>query len=434
MTTTAQENLNLENNNRTKKSVKQLFYITIAWLILIIYSIYEVVFVHKFFIHTFFRSTISDVPPPIILKIGYWNKLQFKIILMARYFLKDQFWGQSWLKRVHHRILENLKHQDIDQSQLKMPIPSVIAQDVSSDIFWESYVRTNTPVIIKQGAKDSFACNNWTMEMFQERFGKLKVDIVNQSQDEHKPDVSTFDNVINSRGSGEKLYISFCADIFFNNPELIEELGCLEFKQHMGGNTVIFGGAQLFLATSKGTGTHSHCADGNNLFFQIHGEKKWTFVHPDYLWLMYPMLDKSFLFCASFLKNDYQEDYLTQYAPLQNYCPRYEAVVEPGDVLLIPAWQWHGVDNLTDETIAVATRWSMVKQKRANTFFDFIQLFSPKIWKVKSSLLIKDTNEASLALGERTDDVVQSKDDFVNLGNENKTVPLEFHNWPDEYR
>nr|DAB41912.1 TPA_exp: ArzJ - aKG/Fe(II) halogenase [Fischerella sp. PCC 9339] len=434
MTTTLIQDGKSQSNGATKKSNLSWFRALIAIVVLAIYGIYEVVFVHKFFLHTFFRSSISNVPPPIALKIGYWNKLQFKAILLIRYFLKDQFWGQQWLKRVHRSILENLNKQDIDFSKLKMPIPTVELEQISAQEFWKTYVRTNTPVIIKGGAKHTFAYQNWTLEMFRERFGDFKVNIVNQSKNEHKPDVSTFKDVIDSRGSEEKLYIAFCADIFSAHPELLDELNCLDFRKHMGGNSALFGGAQLFLGASSSTGSHAHCADGNNLFFQIYGKKKWTFVHPDYLWLMYPMLDRCFLFCASFVKKDYDQAYLDQYAPLQKYCPKYEAVLEPGDILLIPAWQWHAIDNLTEETIAVATRWSMVKQEQANTFFNFIQLFSPKIWRVRFALLTKGPDEASLALGERTDDVVQSKNDFVSLGNEHRIITLEFDKWPKEYQ
>nr|DAB41905.1 TPA_exp: ArzC - aKG/Fe(II) halogenase [Fischerella sp. PCC 9339] len=400
---------------------------------LTIYGIYEVVFVHKFFLHTFFRSSISNVLPPISLKIGYWNKLQFKAILLMRYLLKDQFWGQQWLKRVHRSILENLNKQDIDFSKLKMPIPTVEPGKISAQEFWKTYVRTNTPVIIKGGAKHTFAYQNWTMEMFRERFGDFKVNIANQSKNDEL-NVGTFKDVIDSSESEDKLYITFYADIFSAYPELVDEVGCLEFREYMGGNAALFAGAQLFLGAKSSTGSGAHCADGNNLFFQIHGKKKWTFVHPDYLWLMYPMLNRFFLFCGSFLKNEYDPVYLEQYAPLQKYCPKCEAVLEPGDILLNPPWQWHAINNLTEKTIAVATRWSLVKQKRANTFFDFMQLFSPHIWRMRFDLLTKDPNEIGGVLDERTDNLFEKKDDFVVMGKGDAMTTWQFDKWPKKYQ
>ena len=403
-----------------------------AVLKLSIYSIYEIVFVHKFFLYTFFRSSISDIPPPMRLKIGYWNKIQFKIILIIRYFLKDQFWGQRWFKFVHNRILKNLQEQNIDFSTLKMPIKTIPAESLSSDDFWEVYVKGNTPVIIKGSTQDRDAYQSWTLEMFKERFGDFEVNIVNQSDNAQLPDVKTFKEVIDSRQSGKKLYISFCADIFSTNPELLNELDCMKYKEHMGGKNTWFAGAQLFLSANSFTGTPAHCADGDNLFFQIRGRKKWTFVHPDYLWLMYPMLDIHFLFCGSFLKNNYSPEYLKKYAPLQEYCPSYEAILEPGDILLNPAWQWHAIDNLDEENIGVATRWSSIRAKRSNTFFDFIQFFSPYMWRMRFGAL-KQPDKVGF-LEDRTKNVVKKQDSFVLLGNENQTIPWDFDQWPEDYQ
>ena len=402
----------------------------LAVLISIIYGIYEIVFIHGFFLHTFFRASISDVPPPIKLRVGYWNKLQFKAILLLRYLLKDQFWGQQWLKQVHQSILNNIEQQNINLSKLNMSIPVVEAGQISGKEFWEKYVKTCTPIIIKGGAKHTLAYKGWSLESFRERFGDFEVNITNQSNNEES-DIKTFRDVVDS---DEKLYISFWANIFSAHPELLDELGCLDFREHMGGKATHFIGTQIFLGAHSDTGTHPHCAQGSNLFFQIRGQKKWTFVHPDYSWLMYPMLDRVSFFCASFIKNNYDQAYLEQYAPLQKYCPKYEAVLDPGDILLNPPWQWHAVRNLTDENIAVAVRWApAIGQKRANTFFEFIQLLSPYMWKVRFDVLKKQPNAVGV-LDQKVDDAVKDKDDFVRLGNERRTVAWELDQWPEEYQ
>jgi hypothetical protein len=70
--------------------------------------------------------------------------------------------------------------------------------------------------------------------------------------------------------------------------------------------------------------------------------------------------------------------------------PRYETVLEPGDFLFNPSWYWHAVKNKTDYTIAVANRYlsanALSFQKNEfptmlnNTFFTFLQLFSPSYY------------------------------------------------------
>lgn len=77
--------------------------------LLLLFVFKEVLITHGLFLRTFFRSSISATPPPIKLDIGYWNKLQFKTILILRYLAKDQFAYQRWMKRVHDRILHRLE-------------------------------------------------------------------------------------------------------------------------------------------------------------------------------------------------------------------------------------------------------------------------------------------------------------------------------------
>ena len=426
--------------NVAKAKISKWFRGFKATLLLTIFAIKEVIFVHKFFLHTFFRSSVSNVPrncdgesqSPIQLKIGYWNKLQFKLILLLRFLLKEQFWGQQWYKRVHNSIWENLQQQNLDRRQLKMPIPTVKLGEISPQEFWHKYVKTATPVIIKGGAKHTYAYQNWTPEMFGERFGDVEVRILDPSINE--PIMSTLKEVIDSKGTERQLYLSFCANIFSSHPELSDEIGYLNFREYMGGNLtkVIVAGAQLFLGVHRATGTSAHCAPGFNLFFQLRGQKKWTFVHPDYLWLMYSMLDRDFSFCASFLQKDYDEQYLNQYAPLQQYCPKYEAILEPGDILLNPPWLWHAIDNLTDETIAVATRWSPRGIKRTNTFFDLMQLFSPQVWQDRFYALSKNPDEPDV-LERKTNILVKSNKDFVRLNKDNRVKTLEFDKWPQEH-
>lgn len=407
----------------------------VAMLVLTLLLVKELVFTHGFFVYTFFRPSISDVPPPVKLDVGYWNKLQFKIILLARYLLKNQFLLHGWYRRVHNQILKRVKAQNLDQAQVRLPIETVTPGAITPREFYDRYVRKSIPVIIKGGASDSFAVKNWTPEYFAEKYGEFPANIINQNTAEHF--VGSFADVVASRGTDRKLYIHNSANIFSFNPELFDELGCLDYREHMGKRTVFVGG-QLFLGVHPSTGTEAHSASNTNLFFQIYGKKKWTFVHPDYLWLMYPMLNRYFLFCASFVQKNQSQEYLDQYAPLQRYCPRYEATLEPGDVLLNPPWQWHMIDNVTDASIGVATRWAPMpgprKPVRTNTFFDFFQLLSPAIWRLRFHGMINNPNEP-IIIDESTRGLVSSQDDYIDFGRKGATQDSsDFHLWPKEYQ
>jgi hypothetical protein len=75
-------------------------------------------------------------------------------------------------------------------------------------------------------------------------------------------------------------------------------VGYKAFDKHIHSHLIT---AQIFMGMTKGSGTSYHCANYNNLFFQINGRKKWTFVSPRYNALMYPMFNEKSMDVASFL-------------------------------------------------------------------------------------------------------------------------------------
>lgn len=80
--------------------------------------------------------------------------------------------------------------------------------------------------------------------------------------------------------------------------ELVDDVGYKDFSKHVNTQLIT---AQIFMGMSRGSGTSYHCANFNNLFFQINGRKKWTFVSPRYNALMYPMFNEKSMDVASFL-------------------------------------------------------------------------------------------------------------------------------------
>ena len=45
-------------------------------------------------------------------------------------------------------------------------------------------------------------------------------------------------------------------------------------------------------------------------------------------------------------------------ARLAEYIPQKEVTINPGDILYVPPFYWHSVQNHTDRTFAIATRWT----------------------------------------------------------------------------
>ncbi len=52
---------------------------------------------------------------------------------------------------------------------------------------------------------------------------------------------------------------------------------------------------------------------------------------------------------------------------------------EPGDVLFSPGWWWHSVENLSDQTVAVATRHVGRNDPSMNDLFGAMQVLSSRL-------------------------------------------------------
>jgi hypothetical protein len=111
---------------------------------------------------------------------------------------------------------------------------------------------------------------------------------------------------------------------------------------------------QIFVGR-EGTGSPFHHAAVYNMFYQIDGKKQWWFIDPYDSFLCYPM---AFLGrAAGALQCLWPNQYNKEAYPLFPYCPVYTAVLEPGDVLFNPPYWWHSIKNLSETTVAVASRW-----------------------------------------------------------------------------
>jgi hypothetical protein len=439
--TTAQATLNSDTPPSERIRIKAAPPKGIAWVgrvlktmvLLSVMFLRDVLIIHGFLLRTLLRSSVSDAAPPVRLNIGYWNKLQFKIILLARFVTQRQFLFHSWMKRVHDDILHRLANQGLTEQDLKVKIPTFRPGEKSPEYIFKNYVRWGLPVIIKGGALETRAAKLWTVEYFKERYGKEEVHLLEMKGREHFR--GTLGECIDSRGTDRQLYANFTSNIFSYNPELFDDLRCLDYRDHAGGRRAVFMGAQLFLAVHKGTGSQQHCAGNTNVFYQIQGVKKWTLVSPDYLWLMYPMLNKYGMYTASFLRHDMSPEAIERYAPLQKYCPKAEVYLEPGDILINGLWQWHAIVNVTDVTIAAATRWMFRTPFTANALFEAFPLVSISTWIARFKVLASSNPGEAILLDEMSISRVKNDDYYVDFGKAGSAKQfLRLEEWPPEYQ
>ncbi len=114
--------------------------------------------------------------------------------------------------------------------------------------------------------------------------------------------------------------------------------------------------AQFFLGR-QGTGAPLHYALAWNFFYMVDGVKKWYFIDPTDWYLAYPRFTSGS--GAGYFFGLYPDEYKRDLTPALKYCPFYVAELRPGDVLLNPAYWGHGVRNMSEKSVGIATRWSV---------------------------------------------------------------------------
>jgi len=236
------------------------------------------------------------------------------------------------------------------------PIPEADWSDPGFDreAFFKEYVLRPHPVVLRGFARSTAAHERWSVDWFVRKFGHEEAALKTPDADNVPGKLRDIDH--------PGVYLHNSEQVFVRHPELVKELDLHRLLPLVGdgrlanshprlGNLPV----QLFLGR-EGTGTGFHCANGFNWFFMVEGEKRWTFVDPRWTPLMFPGLTRGALYQTSAVTDP--NTVLARYLPLWRVCPRYEAVLRPGDVLLNPPWWWHCIENLTPATTAAATRWA----------------------------------------------------------------------------
>jgi hypothetical protein len=389
-----------------------------AAIALAIITAYQVVVRHGLFLRTLLVTDVTDNPPPQRLDLGWLNVLQFKLIYLLRFAARRQFAFPGWFRRVEAATLRRL---DGTTPEVR-PLPELRLEDTDPDRFYRDYVLGGQPVVIRGGMRDTAAFERWDLDWLH----SLRDAAVNIDDGNADAEISgTLGDALDSRGTNQRMYVYGATNLMRDRPELVEQLGVRRFERFLARRKVGYVGSQLFAGVHTRTGVGWHCATGNNLFFMVRGRKRWRFAHPDYTWMLYPLLNRT---CQTLMSpiglltnREYPESWLREHYPLALRMPQYEVTLEPGDLLFNPAWYWHAVENLTEVSIAVSSRWLPPPQVSFNRLTETCMLFSGHITRRKFELLRDGAYEIS---DENSRDVYRTKDDRIDFGRPGATRDL----------
>lgn len=239
------------------------------------------------------------------------------------------------------------------------PIPTINAQDLTDEKFRMLTNNYRNPVLIKGYMETTNAVKKWDDIYLNEIIKDFRINTVKYI-DKFEIDNISFSDYIN-RMKNEHLYINNNHTIMANFPQLFEDIqpnftNLLNTLKSCNLGSIHI--ANLFIGfdnkNKKCTGSNMHCGGSGNFFCMLHGKKHWTLIDPEYSYLLKGRVAETGIHAQSLF--DMLDTDLDKVPLIFNYLPRYEVVLEAGDVLYNPPWWWHRIRNHQGLSIAMAIR------------------------------------------------------------------------------
>lgn len=288
----------------------------------------------------------------VALVLYLFPLVTINLIVLVDFFTPFAAFKSEWVSKYHRSLVDPLP-----EIPAMKPYELPIAELTKEELRFRSNQYT-TPVIIRNALGESDVLKKWNnISWWIENYGDEEVicKYVETGTEEKKCTVA---EALSPEDPSKRLYVSGEARMFMRRPELAEMVKTNLLEQASPGKPLF---TQLFLGY-KGMGSDMHAAMGCNIFRQIVGSKKWWMVPMSQSALVYPSLNPNG-FSAHTLTTIGKGDE-TQ-SPWLNKVVRWEAILNPGDVLLNPPWVWHGILNVAggdnDLSIGVPTRYGVEK-------------------------------------------------------------------------
>lgn len=293
-------------------------------------------------------------------ELSRFTALLFRILILYRWWMRDNFVGHrlatSYLSRASREVGRVPTGRVVPEA-----LPAYEVGEISREQFFKDHVMNPYPAVIRglhQPARD------WSLDALIEEFGDTEL-LFNEDFDYRMRPLRWL-----REARSADLYVANSEQLLVRHPAL---LAGLDLGRYAGWTRGQLYCAQLFLGARRGQGLIFHCANNLNVFTMLHGRKRWTLVHPDFSYFMYPLISRESAYVASIINHI---ETPASMVPLFEHCPRFEVVLEPGDVLINPPWWWHQVENLDGQTVGCASRWIRLGILETNALFSFAQCSS----------------------------------------------------------
>ena len=224
----------------------------------------------------------------------------------------------------------------------------------NAENFLQDYVLTSRAAVIRNF--DCTAWEKWSTQWFRDRFGHERFPLLDL--DSPDSDYTVELPLSEMYDKPNRYYFANSQRLFDTDESLTQELGLPQLTQQFmtgqqGKKPLYHFSDQFFVSTGPKAKTPLHHGKIGNFFYNIQGQKQWTMIHPEFSPLLYPYLRP---FDGTSAIRTFDAETMDR-VPLIQYVPYYEVVLEPGDILWTPYYWWHAVASLSQQNLAVSTRW-----------------------------------------------------------------------------
>lgn len=297
------------------------------------------------------------------------------IFLLRHLFRKNEFLKEAQVENARE-IGDLLKSQNTEKV-----IPVDRIQNLDEKTFVQDYLNKGLPVIFSKEALNWKSTTKWSFDYLASEFGQQEYPIINmrglsesaQEQIDRKINLKDYLDSLKVQNTDE--YLRFCS-LLEANPVLEEDLNqewLLKMKKCFLGISY-----QSFLGP-RGKRTPLHSDTTAFFYIMSEGQKKWTMFSPAALSVLNPEPEGR---GYNFTKWNIKESNPTEY-PGADFITRYECVLEKGDILFVPAWMWHEVENLS-ESFGISYRFTSLRGFFQFPFYAFLRIFftNPSFLKI----------------------------------------------------
>lgn len=331
--------------------------------------------------------------PSQMRTIPWADRARFNASFVLEHYLQKNRALTEYKERAQQRIVEHVRALGMGRS-----IPVDRVSNITPEQFRDRYLHKGIPVILEGAAANWRCTREWSFESWKQRFGHETIQLVDRpglTDDDYVDERElteeiNFADFLDEVVSGGRRYMRF-SPLFEKFPELGDDVDW-DWLRAMPDRS--FGlNAQLFVG-GGGSRTPLHNAMTVFLFVNVLGVKRWTFVPNHYLALLNPPSDaRGYNHSEAVV----EEPDVARFPGLENI-EFMEAVMNPGDVLFNPSWNWHSVRN---DSATIGIRFGMIRPTTMLTesaTLAFIRFFGGRHEGVPLATTIGSARDAAVAV------------------------------------